>query len=245
MLRRILPAALTACTMLVACTDSTGPEASRIGVERVAPQFGVEESGIHILYRSASAPPLETYEAAVWACRDKSRSLVILYQQGDGAEDKEGRDEDEEGRDEDEEGRDEDEEGRDEDEEGRDEDDAEVEATRVFLQLDIPKGALLRRPDGRRFGKSDCVQITVTVDPMYLVAEVEPHGLQFSSKNPARLNIWYGEADPDLLVQESDLAIWRLPHDGDSWDEQPVWHFQGEKRLQTQLRQFSHYAVAH
>ncbi len=224
MLRRILPAALTACTMLVACTDSTGPEASRIGVERVAPQFGVEESGIHILYRSASAPPLETYEATVWACRDKSQSLVILYQQGDQAEDKEGRDEDEE---------------------GRDEDDAEVEATRVFLQLDIPKGALLRRPDGRRFGKSDCVQITVTVDPMYLVAEVEPHGLQFSSKNPARLNIWYGEADPDLLVQESDLAIWRLPHDGDSWDEQPVWHFQSEKRLQTQLRQFSHYAVAH
>ena len=101
MLRRILPAALIACTMVVACTDSTGPEASRIGVERVAPQFGVEESGIHILYHSASALPLETYEAAVWACRDKSRSLVILYQQGDGAEDKEGRDEDEEGRDED------------------------------------------------------------------------------------------------------------------------------------------------
>ena len=222
MFRRILPAALTACTMLVACTDSTGPEASRIGVERVAPQFGVEESGIQILYHSASAPPLETYEATFRACRHKSQSLVILYQQGDRVPRRRG------------------------DEEGRDElDDAEAEATRAFLQLDIPKGALLRRPDGRRFGKRDCVQIVVTVDPMYLVAEVEPHGLQFSSKNPARLNIWYGEADPDLLVHESDLAIWRLPHDGESWSEQPVSHFQGEKRLQTQLRQFSHYAIAH
>ncbi len=222
MLRRILPAALIACTMLVACTDSTGPEASRIGVERVAPQFGVEESGIHILYRSASAPPLETYEATFRACRHKSQSLVILYQQEDRASRRLG------------------------DEEGRVElDDAEAEGTRAFLQLDIPKGALLRRPDGRRFGKRDCIQIAVTVDPVYLVAEVEPHGLQFSSKNPARLNIWYGEADPDLLVPESKLAIWRLPHDGGSWSEQPVRHFQGEKRLQTQLRQFSHYAVAH
>ena len=214
MLRRILPAALIASTMLVACTDSTGPEASRIGVERVAPQFGVGESGIHILYRSASAPPLETYEATFQACRHKSQSLVFFYQRGD--------------------------------EKGRVElDETETEASRAFLQLDIPKGALLRRPDGRRFGKRDCIQIAVTVDPVYLVAEVEPHGLQFSSRNPARLNIWYGEADPDLLVPESKLAIWRLPHDGGSWSEQPVRHFQGEKRLQTQLRQFSHYAIAH
>ncbi len=222
MLRRILPAALIACTMLVACTDSTGPEASRIGVERVAPQFGVEGSGILILYHSASAPALETYEATFRACRHESQSLVILYQQGDRAP------------------------RRPRKEEGRVElDDTETEGTRAFLQLDIPKGALLRRPDGRLFGKKDCVQIAVTVDPTYLVAKFEPHGLQFSSRNPARLNIWYGEADPDLLVQESDLAIWRMPHGGESWSEQPVGRFQGEKRLQTQLRQFSHYAVAH
>lgn len=125
-----------------------------------------------------------------------------------------------------------------------------------FLHLYIPSGALYRKPNGSKFKNGECTQITVVVDPVYLLAEFRPAGLQFDRATPAQLTIWYGGADLDLdgdgdvdaaddAIRRSELDIWRLPHDDDAWEQLDATHDPVQMRLDTKVYRFSHYAVAH
>ena len=127
----------------------------------------------------------------------------------------------------------------------------------LFLELAVPRGSLDRRPDGRRFLKTDCVKISVEVDPTHLVAHLKPGGLEFNRNRPAQLRMWYADANPDFNgdgvvdrhdaeVRDHSLGIWRLPHsDDEPWHQIGAVHYRDAHRFEAELYEFSHYAVAH
>jgi hypothetical protein len=91
-----------------------------------------------------------------------------------------------------------------------------------YSRLVIPSDALLQRPDGRFIAWGDSVLITISApDPSLLLLRMEPHGLRFDPRSPARLTMRYDQADRDLngdgvvnlidTVLELRLAIWRQP----------------------------------
>ncbi len=141
------------------------------------------------------------------------------------------------------------------DADGEDDDD-DNGGSGMFLRLEVPSRGLWKQADGASFGPGDCVLITVSIDPEYLLAEFHPGGLQFDPANPATLTLSYSKADPDLdgdgKVDESDevierekLGVFRLPHDDGHWEQVTALHIIGGKRLKAPLYSFSHYAVAH
>jgi len=104
-----------------------------------------------------------------------------------------------------------------------------------FLRFDIPKNALAMRADGMRMNRGDSVLVTLTIDPVTFAVEFQPSGMWFSKGVPARLTIWYENADPDLngdgvtdavdQLLEQQIAVWgraantrwvRLPSDNDT-----------------------------
>lgn len=180
----------------------------------------------HILQQSATAPPLETYEKSVRVCYDESSVLEIHY-----VGDHEGDDHDD------------------------DDDDDEHHRT-SFLRLWVPSEGLWKHPDGTSFKKDDCVLITVSIDPEWLVAEFQPQGLQFDPDKPARLTFSYKAANPDFdgdgyvgpsdeYIEWEKLDVFRLPHDGGAWEQTFSLHHVGNKQFKARLYSFSHYAVAH
>ena len=91
-----------------------------------------------------------------------------------------------------------------------------------YARLVIPAAALSQRPNGTPIAWGDSVRITVSApDPSRLLLRMEPHGLKFDSRSPARLTMRYNEADPDYngdghvnlidSLLELRLAIWRQP----------------------------------
>lgn len=91
-----------------------------------------------------------------------------------------------------------------------------------YSRLLIPSDALLQRPDGRSIARGDSVLITMSApDPSLLLLRMEPHGLKFDPRSPARLTMRYDQADRDLngdgyvnvidTLLELRLAIWRQP----------------------------------
>ena len=250
MRRLTLLIALAATAGLGSCTDATGP-GSR-GVAGTAQQDwhlsadrtgdGVGDSELRILEHSPSALLLETYKASFKACRNKSQTLQIRYayagSNGEGDDDDDGEGDD------------------DDDGEGDDDDESSEASSDLFLELTVPKKSLYRRPNGEPFGKKDCVKITVEVDPTLLVAHFKPAGLVFSGSRPARLRMWYAEANPDLngdgvvdyddeQTRDRSLGIWRLPLLDEPWHQIGAVHYRDAYRFEAELYEFSHYAVAH
>ncbi len=125
-----------------------------------------------------------------------------------------------------------------------------------YLRLEVPKKALFRWPDGRRFKDKECVRITVTADPSRLLAEFQPAGLLFNPKHPARLRMYYSTADLDLNgdgvvddrdeeIAEKELGIWRLAHGDGHWHRIEAELDWSEEWLDAELESFSHYAIAY
>lgn len=98
----------------------------------------------------------------------------------------------------------------------------------IFLSLEIPRRALRRYPDGSKIAKGDAVLITITVDPTRFLLTLQPTGLVFSRKHPARLFISYagavrdfdfdGDVDEvDEFVEAHHLGLWSQEQEGDPW----------------------------
>ncbi|MDP3772910.1 MAG: hypothetical protein Q8Q85_01430 [Gemmatimonadales bacterium] len=126
---------------------------------------------------------------------------------------------------------------------------------RNFLRLEFPADALFQRPDGTRFKEGEGIEITLTIDPTRLLLYLEPSGLVFSDESPARLNIWYGNADADLnrdglvdgtdsTIEQSYLGMWYQASPGEPWETWPEDHIKYQKRFRTDLYHFSGYAVS-
>ena len=97
-----------------------------------------------------------------------------------------------------------------------------------LLRFEVSGKSLSRYPDGTKFHSDDSVFITIRVtDPATLAFDFEPSGLQFKSKDPARLIVAYGRAvnqpsasrsrhddddddddDDDNEVEQSGFGIW-------------------------------------
>ncbi len=218
MRKAVLPATLAACAWLAACSEGMGPELPRDAAQRVA--WSVNDGGWPpaILRQSPAAPPLESYEASVEACYGQKAKLRIRYIVND--------------------------------------DNGDENGPSTFLGLSIPSAGLWKHPDGSVVGPGDCLQITVSVDADYLLAEFSPAGLEFNPDFPATLTVSYARAHGDLdgdddvdeqdeELQNTELDVWRLPHDNDQWQALEASHLVSAKRFVTLLYSFSHYAVAH
>ncbi len=118
-----------------------------------------------------------------------------------------------------------------------------------FLRFRVPARALRAARD-RRLRRGDSVLVTVTIDPVLFKVEFAPSGLQFSRRRPAQLDLWYGQADPDLngdgQVDELDEEI-RVSQLGMSlqsgqsrrWRRLTTEHDLPARRLSTWLFHFS------
>ena len=100
--------------------------------------------------------------------------------------------------------------------------------TAEFMTFRVRDESLLRRPDGRLFADRDSIQITITLlDPLTLAVNMQPAGLQFSTREPAELKFDYDESDDDYdddgdvddddSAAERRIAIWRQELPGQPW----------------------------
>ena len=236
MRKTLLLIAFTATAVLSSCRDamepdlgpSAGPIPSAWHLSADRTGDGHADSELHILEQSLSAPPLETYDTYFRVCRNKARTFRIRYAVLEldpfyAMADRERRG---------------------------------SETTDVFLELHIPRGSLERWPDGRPFGSSECVWVRVMVDRKGMVAEFSPAGIKFDTERPAQLRVWYKNANPDVNgdgvvdhrdqeIFDHEIGLWRLPHSDEPWYQIGAVHYRDAYRLEAELWQFSHYAVAH
>lgn len=99
-----------------------------------------------------------------------------------------------------------------------------------FLDFELEDSSLHRYPPdhptrpGELFQPGDTVWIRLTVDQSLMLTTLEPSGLQFSTLDPAELEIRYAEADDDYDEDgesdpelETDIDLWRQESPGDDW----------------------------
>ncbi len=125
-----------------------------------------------------------------------------------------------------------------------------------FLELELKDESLLRYPldhptrPGQEFQPGDTVWIRVSVDPVLLIATLEPSGLTFSPLEPAELEIRYvnadddydddGDSDPEL---EDDIDLWRQENPGDDWERTGDLKDLETDRIRAFLTGFSRYGL--
>ena len=125
-----------------------------------------------------------------------------------------------------------------------------------YARLVIPSGALSQRPDGTPIAWGDSVRITISApDPSRLLLRMEPHGLKFDARTPARLVMRYHEADPDFngdgyvnlidSLLELRLAIWRQPTLFDLFARLLSILDRSSSAVSTDLPGFSQYIIAY
>ena len=126
----------------------------------------------------------------------------------------------------------------------------------TLVDFTVPAQSLSRLPDGSAIGAGDSVLITMSVlNPLLLDVSFEPSGLRFSSANPARLQLGFGNADPDLngdgtVDGEDDalaakLSIWQQEDILGPWTQLPSTVDAGAKVVTADIPGFTHYAVAY
>jgi hypothetical protein len=122
-----------------------------------------------------------------------------------------------------------------------------------FLRLDITDPVEL--PDGTPIAVGDSVLISVSVDMDYLVADLQPSGIQFGTANPTILKMWYTGAgsdlngdgvvsDYDMKLQKQMLGMWVQEKVSDPWDLLDAQHALDEKSFSGLLEHFSEYAIS-
>lgn len=125
-----------------------------------------------------------------------------------------------------------------------------------FLEFRLGGASLDRRPDGSIIANGDSVRITLTVtDPTHLIIQFQPSGLTFSSKDPARLRMFFGASGDDLdhdgKVDAEDgaiqqrLSIWRQEASGLPWFKLSSAVVSESKRVDADLAGFTGYALAY
>ncbi|MDB4890537.1 MAG: hypothetical protein JWL61_2392 [Gemmatimonadetes bacterium] len=125
-----------------------------------------------------------------------------------------------------------------------------------FLEFRLGGATLDRRPDGSIIANGDSVRITVMVtDPAHLILQFQPSGLTFSSKDPARLRMFFNEVGDDLdhdgSVNSDDddverrLSIWRQEVPGLPWFKVASAVVKDQKRVDADLLGFTGYALAY
>lgn len=124
------------------------------------------------------------------------------------------------------------------------------------VRLRVPKRSLCSRTDGSPIAQGDSLLITLTIiDAARQVVQFEPAGLTFCPGRPARLTMWYHEADHDFdgdgdidaedLAFEGGLRIWRQASATAPWVAQASTLDVVDDELESDLTGFSNYVVAY
>jgi hypothetical protein len=124
--------------------------------------------------------------------------------------------------------------------------------SRPFLRFEIPKDGLKTDPTDDRLGRRDSVLITLTVDPARFAVDFQPSGVTFDKRHPARLIMWYGQADRDLngdgAVDALDDYCWAAvamwTRNAGPWHKMYSRVNPDEPFVGAELRHFSQYAVS-
>jgi hypothetical protein len=122
-----------------------------------------------------------------------------------------------------------------------------------FLKLEITDVVALA--DGTPVAEGDSVLITVTVNSETLVADLQPSGIQFGTQDLAKLEMFYGGADPDYNVDavvnsydtyiETDLmGMWVKTAPTTPWGLLSATHDLEKKVFKGHLEHFSEYAIS-
>ena len=127
--------------------------------------------------------------------------------------------------------------------------------TSKCLLFRVPAESLLRSPEGVPYVTGDSVRITVeSVDGKQYRFSFEPEGLRFDPAHPARLEVRYSYADPDLngdgqvdgidAAIASDISFWYQPWTGEKWTRIPTTHDANVVEARAPVDGFSQYALA-
>lgn len=126
----------------------------------------------------------------------------------------------------------------------------------VFVRFKVGAKSLLTRPDGSRIAAGDSLLITFSlVDPVRLIVDFQPAGLQFDPKDPAELRMSFAETDPDVngdgVVNQQDTVltrrfkIWREETTADPWFSLPSDVFLLLHEVEAPVNGFTRYAIAY
>jgi len=123
-----------------------------------------------------------------------------------------------------------------------------------FLRFEIPRNGLVAGASGMPLRRGDSVAITLTIDPGTFLVDFQPSGVMFFPSAPARLALWYGNANLDLngngVLDGNDrtlmdqLAIWYHLSPSASWFKQLSKNDPAQTLVGTELYHFSEYAVS-
>lgn len=124
-----------------------------------------------------------------------------------------------------------------------------------FLEFRVREKSLYRRPDGTLFEDGDSVEIRVTLDPEgRFLFRFEPSGLEFTSEDPAELEIEYlrldGDLDDDGDVDTEDdefeqqMRIWKQELPGDPWFPVGTIKIEELDEIRGEIGSFTGFAIA-
>lgn len=123
-----------------------------------------------------------------------------------------------------------------------------------FLRFEIPRNSLVAGGSGLALRRGDSVAMTLTIDPNSFSVDFQPSGVVFSPNAPARLALWYGNANLDLngngVLDGNDralvdqLAFWYQLAPSASWFKQLSRNDPTQTLVGTELYHFSEYAVS-
>lgn len=119
-----------------------------------------------------------------------------------------------------------------------------------FLEFEVSRGSLLRRPDGSVFQRGDSVLITIRlVDASRFMFEFKPAGLKFDPDHPAELEVSYARADPDFDgdgEEDEDLrfGFWRQEREGELWYRMGTVFIEDLSEVEAKIDGFTRYALA-
>lgn len=125
-------------------------------------------------------------------------------------------------------------------------------APQPFLRLDVTDPVYV--PGRGDLAPGDSVLITVTVDPVNILVQLEPSGIRFGQ--PATLSLWYGGAGGDFngdgvadaadaAIESRLLQLWCQEGAADPWVAIPSVQSASDRTFKADLPHFSNYAVAY
>lgn len=125
-----------------------------------------------------------------------------------------------------------------------------------FLEFQVPGAALLTRPDGTPIAVGDSLLITVSVnDTTHMIANFQPSGLRFATGVPARLKMYFGEADADYnhdgvvdskdQEAETQFSFWKQEQPGLPWTKVGSAIAEDLKEVEADITGFTGYAISY
>lgn len=125
-----------------------------------------------------------------------------------------------------------------------------------FLRFRVDRRSLLLRPDGTPIAPGDSILITISIiDTVRQQVQFSPPGLRFAPGRPAKLWLWYLEADHDFNADgaidpldsaiEMLLGMYRLEAGATTWERIASALDTAEDEVQANVDGFTTYAVAY